>query len=88
MNASSAPLVISAGELNTRTEKFVSIMVEELTKFNEKNPRPKMSEEDWERVHREVGDKEIPPLPKDSRLAFETVFCCYVASRYIIIPEI
>jgi hypothetical protein len=88
MNASSAPLVISAGELSTRAEKFVAIMVDELTKFNEKNPRPEMSEEDRERVHKEVGDKEIPPLPKDFRLAFETVFCRYVASRYIIVPEI
>ena len=66
--------------------KWADDLVWQLEQFNERNPTPKLSIEDSERVLKEFGDETPRPTPKDCLEPFRAVFCRYLASRYIIVP--
>lgn len=76
---------MKASELQKRAASFARDLAEQLEKFNSENPEPQMDEEARHRLKTDI----IAQLPTPGRSigTFETVFCRYMASRSLIIPE-
>lgn len=78
---------MKASELTEKATNFAKDLAERLEDFNREHPEPEISEEEWSYIREQFGGKIPGPTPTELIPTFEEIFCSYIASRYVIIPE-
>ncbi len=81
---------MQASELRDRAASFANDLAKQLENFNSEYPQPKMDDVARHGLINLPSNEVISPtlpMPARSRENFEAVFCRYIASRCVIIPE-
>jgi hypothetical protein len=86
MDAFSVLPRITVSELQTRAGGFAKELVENLEKIN-RDSNTVLTPEAQKYVESLPAEQFSHPLPADYRHVFESVFCRFMASHYIIVPD-
>lgn len=87
MDAFSTLPTMKATQLAAKAAEFANILASELEAFNKQYPEAQLDQEAKDYLQRTFPAGVSGPSPKDSRGTFEAIFCRYIASRSVIIPE-
>jgi hypothetical protein len=87
MDAFSQLPTISASDLASRASAFANNLAGQLEVLNRQYPTAEMSAEAKEVLEKTFGGTIPGSTPHDFIHVFEHLFCRYMASRWVIIPE-
>lgn len=78
---------MKAGTLDQLAQEFARELVKHLEEINERYPYPSLSAEAQMNLKGRVGERIPGPEPSGYLRVFESVFCRYISSHYVITPD-
>jgi hypothetical protein len=77
--------ILTTEEVTARASKWAQELILRLDEHSDKYREAQLSDEESEYFRNLSLDRIPGPYPKDFRLLFESLFCRYLAARFIIV---